>query len=302
MRAPAKSPPSPPRSRRWTLGLVAISLAAATHLVHRQFETGAADGEASVILPNVEVLRVVSLGHHTSLADLYWLKWVQYVGTPSEVDKGWPLLEHLTEQVVGLDPRFAYAYQAAGVVLASADRYDSSNSILEKGMREIPDRWQLPFLAGVNHWHGLGELRSGGEYLLRASQLAGSPAYLGDLAARLFSSSGTIEEGLDLIELSLRAADDPLIRAGLEQRRDQLLAEQGLRLLELAIAEYRESKARPPASLEDLNDPAVQKFLRHPIAATIRYDSSTGGVTSSILPTRLVVYRRPKVPDALAIP
>lgn len=280
--------------------LLGLGTAATVARPHAAPSTGSSEG--ALLLPDAEVLRLSALGHRTSLADLYWLKLVQYVGNPHEARRGWPDLETLAELITTLDPHYGYAYQSAGVLLAASDRFEASNRILEKGMVHIADRWELPFLAGFNYWHELGDPPAGGRFLLRASKLPHSPGYMGELATRLLSSAGTIEAGLEMLDASLEELSDPLIRGELEHRRDQLLAEQALQRLEPIIAEWRGVHDRIPASLEELEDPAILDILSSRIGSSIRFDPSTGAVHSSLLKERLRVYQRPKVPEALAAP
>ncbi|HEY0839916.1 MAG TPA: hypothetical protein VGD74_07000 [Vulgatibacter sp.] len=249
------------------------------------------------------MLHVVAAGHRTSVADLYWLKLVQYVGSPEGEQEGWPELSALARVVTTLDPLFGYAYEAAGIVLARADRLDDSDAIFEQGMRNVPSRWQLPFFLAMNAWHFREDYRRGAELMLAASKLPGSPWYAKELSTRLFSSAGSLSEGIALLDSSIRSADSASIREELVRRRKQLLAEQLLRGLEQAIADHRNAFERLPASLDDLADPEVRRLLEgSPVRESIRFDPQTGAVSSTLLPRRLMVYRPFKVPDALAAP
>jgi len=291
--------PAFPRACR-ILALVALS--AAAHAAHGRAVAQTSETQGPAPLPNGEAVRVASAGHATSVADLYWLKLVQYVGTPGEEARHWPQLEPLADLVVTVDPLFGYAYEASGVVLASTGRYESSNAILERGMSQVPGRWQLPFFAGFNHWSALGDLDRGAELVLRASKIRGSPRYLPDLAARLFSSAGSLDDGIAGLDLAIRSTQDPHLKDELARRRDQMEIERALRTLESAIADFRLANRAIPAQLTDLDDPAANRIARSPLAEKIRFDPSTGAVSSPLLPRRLMVYRPGHVPDALAAP
>ncbi|HWV39386.1 MAG TPA: hypothetical protein VN033_13030 [Vulgatibacter sp.] len=282
------------------LGFLVVS--AGAHLAHVEAQAHTSTLRDAEPLPNGAALRIASGGHATSIADLYWLKLVQYVGTPGEESRGWPHLEPLADLVVTVDPLFGYAYEASGVVLSSVGRYEASNAILERGMEHVPGRWQLPFFAGFNHWSALGDLDRGAALVLRASRIPGSPRYLPDLASRLFSSAGTIEEGIAALDATVASTSDPELRKEFLRRRDQLEMERALRLLEAAIADHRAREGAPPASLADLADPEARRIARSPLSENIDFEPSTGSVSSPLLPRRLMVYRPPAVPEALAAP
>src|SRR5690606_38082499 len=197
---------------RWVYALLLVVLAMGTHFLHRQAVVGVAERETAGPLPNARVLRFLTSSHHTSAADLYWLKLVQYVGTEAALRAGWPDLEALADLVVTLDPKYGYAYQASGILLSTAGRIDASNEILERGMANVPGRWQLPFYAGFNRWYHQRQFREAGELLLRASRLPGRPDWLAALASRLFASSGSIDDGIALLDLMIANTEAPLLR------------------------------------------------------------------------------------------
>lgn len=283
--------------------VVAVAtLAALAHAAHGLTTNLAASDAEDSTLPSGEVIRFLSLGHATTVADIHWLKLVQYLGTPRAEAREWPGLEPLATLVVGVDPLFGYAYEASGIVLSSVGRYESSNTILERGMSNVPYRWQLPFFAGFNYWSALGDLERGADLVLRAAQIKGSPRYLPELAARLFSSAGTLEEGIAALDLSIQSTPDSNLRGELLRRRDQMEMERALRILEDAVAHHIATKGRPPSTLADLEDPKSRIVTTSPLGKAIDLDPSTGAVSSSLLPRRLMVYRPGIVPEALATP
>lgn len=278
-------------------------MACTAHVLHRSAQASQADARLEKPLPNAEILRFLSSSHRTSAADLYWLHLVQYVGTPEAQAAGWPELEALAELVTTLDPEYGYAYQAAGVLLTEAGRYEASNEILGKGMENVPDRWQLPFYAGFNHWNHLDNLPEAGRLIARAAQFYGGPAYLSELSTRLYASAGDVDEGLRLLDLMIEETEDPLMREGLQSRRGDLLVEQALQRVERAMEAFEATEGRRPRSLQELAQamPAARQVLGTEIGQTIRLDAYTGLVASPLLPERLVVYDPDrKVPDLLA--
>lgn len=282
---------------RWIFALLVVGLAGATHLLHRASLADAAERERLGPLPNARILRFVTSTHHTSAADLYWLKLVQYVGTEAALQAGWPDLEALAELVTTLDPKYGYAYQASGVLLATVGRIESSNEILERGMAEVPDRWQLPFYAAFNRWYHEGKFREAGELMLRASRLPGRPPFVSELASRLYASSGSLDDGIALLDLMIGNTEDPLLRDDLVRRREDLVIEKMLRLIEARVEAFRDAEGRWPRTLDELDDPAIRAFLPTPLGQTIRWNPETGEVRSLFLQDRLVVHDPDREPE-----
>lgn len=285
---------------RWIHALLFLGLAAGAHLVHRVAGAEEEGLERLDPLPNARILRFLTTSHHTSAADLYWLKLVQHVGTEAALEAGWPGLEALAELVTTLDPKYGYAYQSAGVLLSTVNRIESSNEILGRGMENVPDRWQLPFYAAFNRWHHEGKFKEAGELMLRAARIPGRPAYVPDLASRLYASSGSLEDGIGLLELMIENTEDPLLRDELSRRREDLVIEKMLRRIEDRVAEALAQAGRYPPTLQLLGDPAIDAFLASPLGKTIRWDPKTGEVRSLYLKDRLVVYDPDAPPESAA--
>lgn len=287
---------------RWVYALLLVVLAMGTHFLHRQAVVGVAERETAGPLPNARVLRFLSSSHHTSAADLYWLKLVQYVGTEVALRAGWPDLEALADLVVTLDPKYGYAYQASGILLSTAGRIDASNEILERGMANVPGRWQLPFYAGFNRWYHQRQFREAGELLLRASRLPGRPDWLAALASRLFASSGSIDDGIALLDLMIANTEDPLLRDDFIRRREDLVLEKMLRRIEDRAAAFRAAHGRWPQRLEELGDREIRAFLPTPLGQTLRWNPETGEVRSLYLQDRLVLYEPKEEPEIREVP
>lgn len=282
---------------RWIFALLLLGLATSAHLAHRAAVAEGQGPERLDPLPNARILRFLSSSHHTSAADLYWLKLVQYVGTEAALQAGWPDLEALADLVTTLDPKYGYAYQASGVLLATVGRIESSNEILERGMAEVPDRWQLPFYAAFNRWYHEGKFREAGELMLRASRLPGRPPFVSELASRLYASSGSLDDGIALLDLMIGNTEDPLLRDDLVRRREDLVIEKMLRLIEARVEAFRDAEGRWPRTLDELDDPAIRAFLPTPLGQTIRWNPETGEVRSLFLQDRLVVHDPDREPE-----
>src|SRR5690606_23615699 len=282
---------------RWVYALLLVVLATGGHLLHRQAVVGIAERGTDGSLPNARILRFLSSSHHTSAADLYWLKLVQYVGTEAALQAGWPDLEALADLVTTLDPKYGYAYQASGVLLATVGRIESSNEILDRGMDEVPDRWQPPFYAAFNRWYHEGKFREAGELMLRASRLPGRPPFVSELASRLYASSGSLDDGIALLDLMIANTEDPLLRDDLVRRREDLVIEKMLRLIEARVEAFRDAEGRWPRTLDELDDPAIRAFLPTPLGQTIRWNPETGEVRSLFLQDRLVVHDPDREPE-----
>jgi tetratricopeptide (TPR) repeat protein len=283
----------PLRLRDDLLALVLlVVLAIGAHLAHHRAAdafgpSSAPPGEVSTFyLPSGEVVRKLCFGQQTTVADLYFLKMVQYIGTESADRAGWPQLLDLGELITDVDPDYYYAYEVAGILLSDKRRIDESNQIFEKGIAAVPDRWQLPFFAAYNYWFELQDLKTGEMLLWKASKLPGAPEYTSVLAARLASNAHELDSALAYVDTMLGQQPNPKVRERLEARRVDILVEMDLQRLEAAIADFQVRTGRLPDSLSVLFGP-LQHLPTAPDGSAYQYDPANGTVRSPLLPKRL---------------
>jgi hypothetical protein len=249
-------------------------------------------------LPSGRAARVASFGQRLSVADLYWLRTVMYIGEGVLAPKrGWDGLYPLCDIVTDLDPRFGYAYQVVASNLTGlAQRVGESDRLLEKGMRNIPDRWMLPFLYAFNKFFYEDDYRTAAEYARRAAVVGDRP-HLAMLASNLSLEANTEEEygaAVGFLEVSRQQAANPELRAELDQRLAKVLTYRELSRCERAVATFRARTGRPPLLLLDLVLAGLLPGLpADPSGGEIAYDPVTGGVRSTVLGPRQPIRATP---------
>ena len=242
-------------------------------------------------LPSGKLLRLASFGQRLLLADLYWLKTVAYMGEPFLAPgRGLDALHPLGEIVTDLDPRYGYAYQVVGSNLSGlAHRVSESDRILEKGVRNVPDRWTLPFLLAFNKFFYEGDFAGAAAWARRAAEVGKRPQ-LALLAANLALVANTEDQyqaSISFLELSLQQAETPELREQLEQRMVKVRTYQVLSRVERAIEAFRARNLRPPLVLEELVwSGLLPRIPADPSGGTIEYDPWAGSVRSSALGPR----------------
>jgi tetratricopeptide (TPR) repeat protein len=204
-------------------------------------------------IPNARSARWTSLGHPTLVANLWWLRAVQYMGDDRADERGYDKLFPAVDLVTELDPRHGYAYQVAGVVLGAVGRASESNAILEKGVRNVPDRYSLPFQRAVNAFLYDGDYPEAGKWFLAASRTPGAPAArMQAYAASMLVKGDRHEQAVALLDEALRTAEDEETRKSLRRQLDQVELEQRAEIVERAAAAYHAHYGFPPVPLQVL--------------------------------------------------
>lgn len=272
------------------LGGLAVGLLT---IVERQRPPEARAAELSY-LPKGEYLRVAVLGYQQIVADLIWLKAVQHFGERKQTKIGYKWAYHAVDVLTDLDPKFAFAYQAAGTNLGVyAGLVQESIAILTKGMRHNPNVWELPFYTGYDYYFELHDPKSAAIYFRRAAELPGAPPYLPRLAARMTVEAGDPEAALEFLQRLYQQVEDEQIRKGLESRMREVAAERDIRFLEEAVRLYKTRYKKGPEKLDDLvRRGIITQIPVEPLGGTYKLNAADGTVTSTGLAERLRVHRR----------
>ena len=249
-------------------------------------------------LPQGEYLKPALLGYHHLGADVLWLRLVQVVGNRRNNADEYEWMYHALDVITTLDPQYAYAYYAGGVILGDlANRTDLSNRLLEKGADANPEVWNIPFLLGYNYYFLLGDPAKGAEYIMRAASLPDGPSYLPGLATRMAAEAGSPDTALAFLEARLRETQDPEMREVLAYRMKEVIIERDLRILESAVVAYRTQHQASPSRLADLVVAgALLNLPQEPFGGDYRLDPNTGAVSSSTHPERLRTFFKRKQP------
>jgi tetratricopeptide (TPR) repeat protein len=263
-------------------------------------------------LPKGEYLKPALLGYHHLGADILWLRLIQVIGKKRNSADEYEWMYHALDVITTLDPQYAYAYYAGGIILGDlANRPDLSTRLLEKGVSANPDVWTIPFLLGYNYYFLLGDPAKGAEYIMQAARLPDGPSYLPGLATRMAAEAGNPDTALAFLEARLLETQDPEMREVLANRMKEVIIERDLLILERAVEAYRTQHRALPATLTDLVVAgAFPSLPQEPFGGDYRLDPKTGSVSSSTHPERLrtfsnrtqPTYSFPKIEPAYSIP
>lgn len=279
-----------PRLRPALFALVgALLLAASGAVVHRLWRAGDRPYDVAFV-PTPRALRWLSLGHPTLAANLLWLRAVQYMGEPRADERGWEKLRPLVDTVTDLDPKHGYAYQTAGNMLASAGLLADSNALLEKGTRNVPNRYILPFHRAVNAFLYAGDYADAGRWFEIAARTPGAPPRIREYVLAMYVQGDTAEAAISFLHQLERAAEDDESRRAVQHQIRRAILERDAARIEEAAEAWRAWYGVRPAVPESLVPggflPAIPE---DPFGGTYYFDEE-GRVRSTAFAKR---YDRP---------
>lgn len=213
-------------------------------------------GEEILFLPNRKLLNHFTGGMNNIVADLLWLRCIQYIATESKGERNFVWLNQMLNTVVQLDPYFGDAYRYGGMFLAALKADDEAGvNLLERGVIANPRNFQLPYeLAMIfllNRKDEPGARERATYYLSMAAAIDTCPEFIRDLATKLQG-----HYNLDEVERSMwqRMADseDELLRE-LAQRKLVEIEVRGItEQLNDAVLQFNQQAGRFPRSMEEL--------------------------------------------------
>jgi hypothetical protein len=270
------------------LAVLAVLLAAAVPWTQGRIDarlgTHRAQEEVLYLWSGDQVRRLAP-GFEDLMADVYWLRTVQYFGGQRvyAVNKRFDLLLPLVNITVTLDPRMQIAYRYGATFLAEAfpigaGQPEAAVKLLERGVRSLPRDWRLRQDLGLFHYYFLNDPQRASQILLEAAEIPGAPPFLATLAAQVLMRGGDRETSRQVWRRIFEQGEGPM-RSNAAVHLAQLDALDALDNLNGAILAYERRTGARPAVLDEIVRAGYRGPLVDPAGVPFAYDRSEGRAT-----------------------
>ena len=263
-----------------TLIVALMAVAVQVQAARERAYPPSADEDATLYVTSGTVARRLALAYSALAADVYWIRAIQYFGgtkrqlasVPPQLAPpvmlardpaaGYPLLFPLLDLTTTLDPRFNVAYRFGAVFLAEPypngpGRPDLAIALLEKGLRERPDKWEyMDDIGFVHYWH-TRDYQTAAAWFDRASRVSGSPWWLKSLAATTLAQGGDRRSSRQMWMAIRESAEIDWLRQDADRRLAQLRALDDLDNLRARVDGYSRRTGERPTSWQSLIRAAV---------------------------------------------
>ena len=248
-----------------TVAVAGVLLGAAVQLQatrERLYPPADAASDAALYLRSGPALRRLTGAYTTLFADIYWIRAIQYYGgtkhrldapvalqaalaapPPSIAANAFPLLYPLLDITTTLDPRFNIGYRFGSVFLAEpyprgANRPDQAIALLQKGLRERPDKWQYMQDIGFVHYWFRHDFLAAAEWFKKAADVPGAPWWLRSLAATTLAQGGDRQSSRAMWMALRESGELDWLRKEADRRLLQLQALDVIDALQRAVDDY----------------------------------------------------------------
>ena len=151
-----------------------------------------------------------------------------------------------------LDPRYHQAYYGVAINLTVYNKdAEGSDRLLKKGRKNLPHKWQYPFMLGYNAYFLKADLREASRLWTEAAYMPDVPRFVPSLAARSRFQAGDEKQAEELLltmmeHLQGQHKEDAIIRLKI------IRSEPILRAYDKACQTYLERTGTMPVSANEL--------------------------------------------------
>lgn len=244
-----------------------------------------------------EHVRRLTPGFENLMADIYWLRTVQYFGGQRafSTDKRFDLLGPLVNITTALDPRLVIAYRYGATFLAEpwpmgAGKPEEAVALLRRGVAQNPRDWRLRQDLGMFYFFFLSDGAHASEALMEGARVPGAPPFLKALAAQVLVKGGERQSAKMLWQQIYEQSEPGQLKDNAGLHLAQLQSLDAIDALNEAAMEFARRAGRPPASLEELRRSGLTAApVVDAVGTPFEYNASTGKASLS---PRSPIWRR----------
>ena len=280
---------SPGRSRLAALVVVAgLSAAAALQVVRERVYPAVGSPVDEVYFTSGDGVGRVALSFKSVLADVYWIRAIQYFagtrlkGRPAPaVDLLYPLLDVTTS----LDPSFNLAYRFGAIFLAEGHdrglaRPEQAVTLLDKGFAANPTKWQYLYDKAFVYYWSFHDAKTAAHWFGEAAKVPGSAEWLGSLSAYMLAQGGDRRSSRFLFQQILQSGEHEYMRATAEWRLGQLDTLDLIDQLNPLLARFAQATGAPATSWAPLIERGwLRGVPTDPAGMPLVIDPATGHAT-----------------------
>jgi hypothetical protein len=262
----------------------ALLLKPAQDRIDAEYAATAADPDL-LYFGSPRIVNALALGYEGLLADIYWMRSIQYYGRRGEADRRpvrYKNLAALLDITTTLDPMLISAYRAGSNFLAEEDPVGAGQPaeairLLDKGIAMNPGMWRLYFDKGFIYFWFIKDFSKAGETWLAGSRLPGAPHWMHSMAAMGMSRGGAVETARELWRRQYNESDRADVKSNARNHLDSLQVDEDLWTLEFFIEKYAKAHGDYPGHLQELVRAGYIRGLpMDPSGTPYEYDPSEG--------------------------
>ena len=214
--------------------------------------------EDVLLISSPQFLKKASLGYSGLLADIYWMRVVQYFGKKHLHDSmEFKALEPLLDMTTTLDPNLVIAYEWGSTFLqqpppSGAGDDQAAVALIRKGIRNNPNDWHLYFTLGFIQYLGQHDYLGAAKTFEEGSEIPNAHPWMKVMTAKMLGDAGNLETARYMWQNIYNESTDKNLRQNAELHLASLVVDQEVPQLESLVSEFRARHGRNPSSWGEL--------------------------------------------------
>lgn len=214
--------------------------------------------EDVLFISSPEFAKRASLGYSGLLADIYWMRVVQYFGNKHLKDSmQYKSLAPLLDITTTLDPNLVIAYEWGSTFLdqpppAGAGDDKAAIALIRKGIQNNPNNWYLYFTMGFIQYTGQHDYLAAARSFEQGSRVPNANPILKRMAARMLTDAGSPETARSMWESIYEQSDDQDLKKNAELHLACLVIDEEVPKLQQIVSEFQKRFGRTPNSWREL--------------------------------------------------
>ena len=214
--------------------------------------------EDVLFISSPEFAKRASLGYSGLLADIYWMRVVQYFGNKHLKDSmQYKSLAPLLDITTTLDPNLVIAYEWGSTFLdqpppAGAGDDQAAIALIRKGIQNNPNNWYLDFTMGFIQYTGQHDYLAAARSFEQGSRVPNANPILKRMAARMLTDAGSPETARSMWESIYEQSDDQDLKKNAELHLACLVIDEEVPKLQQIVSEFQKRLGRTPNSWREL--------------------------------------------------
>ena len=249
-------------NRRWTILAATVLVASMTASVVLVSRIAAAypssPMEDVLFISSPEFVKRASLGYSGLLADIYWMRVVQYFGRKHARDSmEYKALAPLLDITTTLDPNLIVAYEWGSTFLdqpppSGAGDDNAAVALIRKGIQNNPDEWHLYFTLAFIQYLGQHDYLGAAKTFEEGSKVPNAHPWMKIMAAKMLTDAGNLETARYMWQNIYNESTDKNLKHNAELHLASLVVDEEIPQLESVVSEFRQRTGYNPSSWRDL--------------------------------------------------
>lgn len=242
-----------------TVCLLAGCLLSSFLLVSRIEATAPSSSMEDVLfISSPQVAKRVSLGYSGLLADVYWMRVVQYFGRKHQKDSmEYKSLAPLLDIATTLDPNLIVAYEWGSTFLdqpppSGAGDQAAAIALIKKGIGNNPDKWHLYLTLGFLQYLGQHDYPAAAKTFEEGSRVPNANPILKVMAAKMLTDAGSLETARYMWQSLYEQSSDQDLKRNAALHMASLVVDEEVPKLESIVIRFKARFHRNPTSWREL--------------------------------------------------